>query len=87
MKTVRVVSLARNMPTDPPLHSYQILLKYKGIKVLVRTRMHLQTDTMLIAISPEPIGQGWGWGGGGGDKNVSMKSKCTNETLRMRRMM
>ena len=28
MKTVRVVSLAHDTPTDPPLHSYQILSKY-----------------------------------------------------------
>ena len=27
-KTVRVVSLARDMPTGPPLHSYQIISKY-----------------------------------------------------------
>ena len=27
-KTVRVVSLARDMPTGPPLHSYQILSNY-----------------------------------------------------------
>ena len=27
-KTVRVVSLACNVPTGPPLHSYQILSKY-----------------------------------------------------------
>ena len=28
MKTVRVISLARDMPTDSPLHSYQILSRY-----------------------------------------------------------
>ena len=28
MKIVRVVSLACDMPTGPPLHSYQILSKY-----------------------------------------------------------
>ena len=28
MWIVRVVSLAHDMPTDPPLHSYQILSKY-----------------------------------------------------------
>ena len=28
MKTVRVVSLACDAPTGPPLHSYQILSKY-----------------------------------------------------------
>ena len=28
MKTVRVVSLAHDMPTGPPLYSYQILSKY-----------------------------------------------------------
>ena len=27
-RTVGVVSLARDMPTGPPLHSYQILPKY-----------------------------------------------------------
>ena len=28
MKTVRLVSLAHDTPTGPPLHSYQILSKY-----------------------------------------------------------
>ena len=28
MKKVRVVSLARHIPTGPPLHSYQTLPKY-----------------------------------------------------------
>ena len=28
MKIVRVISLACNVPTGPPLHSYQILSKY-----------------------------------------------------------
>ena len=45
MTTVRVVSLAHDTTTGPPLHSYQI--KYyqsmsKGIKVMERTRMRLQ---------------------------------------------
>ena len=30
----------------------------KGIKVMERTRMRLQTDTMLIAILPELISRG-----------------------------
>ena len=58
-KTVRVVSLAGDAPSGPPLHSYQILSKYsKGIEVMERTRMQLRTDAMLIAISLEPFGRG-----------------------------
>ena len=40
-----VISLAHDMPTGPPLHSakyYQNMCK--GIKVMERTRIHLQTD-------------------------------------------
>ena len=44
-KIVRVISLARDTPTGPPLHSYQILSKYVyGIKVMEHTRMRLRTD-------------------------------------------
>ena len=39
-KTVRVVFLARNTHTGPPLHSYQTLPSMsEGIKVMERTRM------------------------------------------------
>ena len=61
-KKVRVISLARNMTTDSPLHPYQILSKYlKGYQFMERTRMRLRTDgqmsAMLIAIFPETIGR------------------------------
>ena len=59
MKTVSVLSFACNVPTGPPLYSYQILSNMsKGIQVMERTRMLLRTDAMLIAISPEPTGRG-----------------------------
>ena len=45
-KKVSIVSLACDTPTGPPLHSYQILSKYKcmsrSIKILECTRMHLR---------------------------------------------
>ena len=48
MKKGRAVSLALDRPTGPPLHPYQILSKYsKGIKVMERTRMHLQMDRWI----------------------------------------
>ena len=51
MKTVRVVSLAGNMPTGPPLHSYQLLSNYvqgyrsyganKDVSMDIRTNGHM----------------------------------------------
>ena len=56
MKTVRVVYLAHNMPTGPPLHSYQILSKsvqgYQSLGAHKDASTHGWTDAMLIAISP-----------------------------------
>ena len=64
-KKVRIVLLACDTSTGPPLHSYQMSSKYtkvKGYKVMKRTRMWRrtdgQTDAMLITISPEAISQG-----------------------------
>ena len=59
---MRVVSLACDVPTGPPLHSYQILSKY--VQGYLSYGVHKdastdgQTDAVLIAISPEPIGRG-----------------------------
>ena len=60
-KTVRVVSLARDTSTGPPLHSYQIskclrLSKLWSAQECVYGRTEdWPTDTMLITISPKPI--------------------------------
>ena len=55
-------SLARNMPTGPPLHCYQILSKYfKGYQSYREHKdasTDRQMDAMLIAIFQEPIGRG-----------------------------
>ena len=44
MKAVRVVSLARAMPTGPPLHSYQISKYVKGYQSYGVRKDALRTD-------------------------------------------
>ena len=64
---MRVVSLAHNMPTGPPLHSYQILSKcvkgYQSYGVHKDASSNGQKmdgwmDALLITIFPKPIGRG-----------------------------
>ena len=65
IKILRVVTLALNTPTGPPLNSYQILSKYVkrfqsyGVHKDVSTEGWIDgwTDAMLIAIFPEPVGR------------------------------
>ena len=48
MKKVRVVSLAGDMPTSPPLHSYQILSNYlNNMEVTYGLHMILTSGEIL----------------------------------------